>query len=259
MFRSDAPRHRQPIQVGRVLFEVNTMNEAIMRVIKLALDSSPISVRLANAYCVALASADSNYGALLIDTGINFPDGAPVVWFMRWRARRDRLDGAFDRVRGPSLFSDTIDLARGYGVRHFFLGSTPGTVNELTNVLCTEYPGVHISGAYSPPFGPLSDEFYADCASRINGTNAQIVWVALGTPKQDFAAVELSRRTSRPCIAVGAAFDFAAGTTREAPKWVQNSGIEWLYRLVTEPRRLWRRYLIGNLRFLYSALRESST
>lgn len=243
------------IRVGKVAFHVSTPPEAVDRVIHAAQHAEAISVRLSNAYCVALASKDPSYEELLNSPGLTFPDGTPVVWFMKKRAEPEQHPSC---VRGPSLFRNTIDVGRRHSLRHFFLGTTDETLAALTARLTHEFPGLIVSGAYSPPFAPLNDKFYADCIARIAETDAQIIWVALGTPKQDYVAETISKMLGKPCIAVGAAFDFAAGTASEAPRWIQNTGMEWIYRLATEPKRLWKRYLFGNSRFLRSALTESN-
>lgn len=244
-----APR----VFVGKVPFAVaSSMNDAVDRILKAADRSEPISVRLSNAYCVALASRDENYATLLNNNGINFPDGTPVVWFMKAAAKARKPS----RVRGPSLFVATLAKTRTGEYGHFFLGTTNDTLNLLTEKVQASHPDLKISGMHSPPFAPLDDDYFGACAEKIRQTDADLIWVALGTPKQDFVADELAKRLNRPCVAVGAAFDFVAGTVQEAPLWIQNSGFEWLYRLCSEPRRLWKRYLIGNLQFLRTALLE---
>ncbi|MHD0300477.1 WecB/TagA/CpsF family glycosyltransferase [Rhodococcus qingshengii] len=240
------------IRVGKVHFDVITLPDAVDRVIRAATESEALPIRLSNAYCVALASQDAEYQTLLASPGLNFPDGTPVVWFMKKQAK------AAGRVRGPSLFMETLDAGRKNDIGHFFLGTTPETLTKLEAAVSEKFPGVRISGRFAPPFGPINEDFYREGTARIAATDTQLIWVALGTPKQDFVAAELARRVGRPCAAVGAAFDFAAGSAREAPQWMQNSGTEWLYRLATEPRRLWRRYLFGNIQFLRSALTESA-
>lgn len=239
------------IWVGKVPFEVTTLDGAVTRVICAASQAEPISIRLSNAYCVALASKDTSYQKLLSGPGLNFPDGTPVAWFMK------RRNATAERVRGPSLFMETLDSGRSQDIGHFFLGTTPETLAGLESEVSERFPGVRISGRFAPPFAPIDDRFYDECITRISATDAQLIWVALGTPKQDFVAEELARRVGKPAAAVGAAFDFAARTAREAPLWMQKTGTEWIYRLATEPRRLWRRYLFGNIQFLRSALTES--
>lgn len=243
----------QTVRVGKIPFLAVTMQQAIDIVVEAGRQAQPVSICLSNAYCVALASQDREYSNLMNTTGLNFPDGAPVVWSMNARRRSSKAS----RVRGPSLFKDTLDATRRTEIQHFFLGTTEDTLAKLTSSVAARFPGVQIAGSFSPPFAPIDESMIQECAQAIDCTDANIVWVALGTPKQDFLAHELSIRTGRPCIAVGAAFDFVAGTVKEAPTYIQNSGFEWAYRLAMEPRRLWRRYLIGNLRFIFSALFQS--
>ena len=210
-----------------------------------------VNVRLANAYNVALADTDDAYAALLVNHGINFPDGTPVVWFMNRRGRAVRAE----RVRGPSLFAETLARSAASGTRHFLLGSTNETIASLTTALKSAHPDLCIAGVFSPPFAPVDESFLAVCEEEVRKAAPDIVWVGLGTPKQDYVGTQLAARVGLPTVNVGAAFDFAAGTVREAPTWVQRSGFEWLYRFASEPRRLWRRYLFGNSRFLAAAIR----
>lgn len=234
------------VKVGEIPFASSTLEEATQEVLGLAKRRQAVSVRLANAYCVALASKDEAYGRLLNRDGVNYPDGLPVVWCMRGLLGSEQAG----RVRGPSLFLQVLDKGRAQNVRHFFLGSTESTLKLLTANIEERFEGLDIAGSYAPPFGPVDSEFLADACARVLLTDADIVWVALGTPKQDFAASALAAALGRPCVAVGAAFDFAAGTVNEAPKWMRDSGFEWLYRFGSEPSRLWKRYTIGNLSFL---------
>jgi N-acetylglucosaminyldiphosphoundecaprenol N-acetyl-beta-D-mannosaminyltransferase len=120
------------------------------------------------------------------------------------------------------------------------------------------YPGIEIVGTYSPPFRALSDEEFADQDRMITESGAEIVWVGLGTPKQDVECKRMAASIPVTAVAVGAAFDFTAGTLETAPAWMRKAGIEWLHRLSSEPKRLWKRYLFGNTRFLYSAIRHGN-
>ncbi|TXK15411.1 WecB/TagA/CpsF family glycosyltransferase [Microbacterium saccharophilum] len=210
--------------------------------------AAPVNVRLANAYNVALADRDPSYRQLLVEEGVNFPDGTPVVWFMN-----SQLPRTARRVRGPSLFVDVMRAGVERGTRHFLLGGTPETLAQLKEALAATHPGINVVGSYSPPFAPVTAEYIAVCADHIRQTKPDLVWVGLGTPKQDVVGTALAREAMVTTVNVGAAFDFAAGTVRQAPVWVQRSGFEWLYRLASEPRRLWRRYVFGNLRFLRAA------
>lgn len=243
----------EKVQVGKVPFVRSTLSQAVSFVLLAAQTRRPLPIRLSNAYCVALASKDAAYQELLSGDGVNFADGTPVVWAMR---RKVDDPSSIGRVRGPSLFRETLSAGRATAIQHFLLGSTPETLDALEPAIQSQIPGVIISGKYSPPFAKIDQDFIAECTDQVLKTKAQLVWVALGTPKQDHVAAQLSKSTGLPTVAVGAAFDFVAGTTREAPKWIQESGIEWAYRFAAEPTRLWRRYTIGNFRFLASVIKE---
>jgi N-acetylglucosaminyldiphosphoundecaprenol N-acetyl-beta-D-mannosaminyltransferase len=246
--------HGFPVrEVAGIPFVVGSLEEATQwLVFEAAVKRFAVNVRLANAYNVALADSDPRYGDLLMNQGLNFPDGTPVVWYMNRRLGAGRRAG---RVRGPSLFSATMALSAGTDIRHFFLGATDATLEALEGALRDSFPDLKVAGSYAPPFAPVDDSFITECERAIRGAKPDIVWVGLGTPKQDLVGSALAKRIGIPTVNVGAAFDFAAGTAREAPVWIQNSGFEWLFRLVSEPKRLWRRYVFGNARFLYAATR----
>lgn len=241
------------VDVLDVPFEVADLESATSEVIRIARHRVAVPIRLANVYCLALATKDRGYKDLLTGHGLNYPDGAPVVWSMRAKSR----PSLGRRVRGPSLFVNTLDRGRGSGLQHFFLGTTVDTLADLVSRSGDYYPGLQIAGTYAPPFGPLDDDFFDGCVSSIDAANPDLIWVALGTPKQDFAAAVITARTGIPTVAVGAAFDFVAGHQKEAPQFLQKMGMEWSYRLLKEPRRLWKRYLIGNTIFVYSLLKEA--
>lgn len=211
-------------------------------------------IHLCNAYTVALADKDQNFARTLSNESINLPDGKPVSWVSR--IRRD--DVPLKQVRGPQLFLDVFDTGRSYGVRHFLLGSTDEVLDKLTIQITARYPGAEIVGALSPPFRSPSVEEIAAQDETIRASGAQIVWVGLGTPKQDFEARRIAESLPVVAIAVGAAFDFAAGTVREAPHVFRKLGLEWTYRFAMEPRRLWRRYVFGNGRFIAAAIRHGN-
>ncbi|MDH3052484.1 WecB/TagA/CpsF family glycosyltransferase [Gordonia alkanivorans] len=180
--------------------------------------------------------------------GINYPDGSPVVLFMRLFAPSGSRRP--ERVRGPSLFREVIAQSEGTSIRHFFAGATQETLALMAAKIEEEYPRARIEGVHSPPFAPVTEEYIDAIADVIGANRCDLVWVGLGTPKQDIVAAGLARRLGVPCVGVGAAFDFVAGTIPEAPEIYQRLGMEWVYRLISEPRRLWRRYTIGNLQFL---------
>lgn len=205
-------------------------------------------VHLCNAYTIALADKDPKFHALLRRSTFNFPDGKSLVWANQLVHRDTFVPDA--RVYGPDLFLDVVALGRSAGLRHFLLGSTPAVLDALATELDRRFPGTQIVGASSPPFRNLTRREHAEQAQLLASSTAQIVWVGLGTPRQDWEAARLAAAVPAVFCAVGAAFDFVAGAKRQAPPWMQQRGLEWGYRLATEPRRLWRRYLFGNARFL---------
>lgn len=237
--------------IGGLEFRAAGPNAAARFVVELAHSRREVHVHLANAYTIALADRDDAYRQL-INQGVAFADGKPIAWFSRLTRQSPRIQ----QVRGPQFFLDVLDIGRSSGMRHFLLGSTDGLLDLLRARLAGRFEGVEIAGWYSPPFRRLTAEEIAYQDALIRRSGADIVWVGLGTPKQDIEAARVALSTGRPAVAIGAAFDFAAGTLRLAPNWMQHAGLEWLFRLSSEPRRLWRRYLFGNLRFIWAVVRR---
>ncbi len=213
-----------------------------------------VDVHLCNAYTLALADRDPDLHALLRRAMLNLPDGTPVVWANR--LMHPDADVPKQRVRGPGLFLDVFDFGQEVGLRHYLLGSTLDVLEALTGNLLARFPRAQIVGVESPPFRELDEIERAQQRARIELSGAEVVWVGLGTPKQDFEVARMARETKRVFVAVGAAFDFAAGTKAEAAPWMQNNGLEWVHRLSQEPGRLWKRYLFGNARFVRATLKR---
>jgi N-acetylglucosaminyldiphosphoundecaprenol N-acetyl-beta-D-mannosaminyltransferase len=178
----------------------------------------------------------------------------PLVWVGRATGHD------VERVCGPDLMPALIDRARATGARHFFYGGAPGVAERLAEKLGERYPGMIMAGTYSPPFRALTPEEDAAEVALINAAQPDFVWVGLGAPKQDlWVARQRPHLTAAALLAVGAAFDFHSGGLRRAPAWMQQRGLEWLYRLYAEPRRLARRYLVTNTRFVVLLIREASS
>ncbi len=166
------------------------------------------------------------------------PDGMSMVWLLRLAGHR----GA-GRVYGPDLMRELCGLSVARGWSHFLLGGEEAVNERLRRRLEESFPGVAIAGRYSPPFGPLGAEEGEAIVRRIETSGAQLVWVGLGSPKQDLWMASHGRRLRRAVsIGVGAAFDFLSGRRRQAPRWIRRCGLEWLFRFAMEPRRLWPRY-----------------
>lgn len=179
-------------------------------------------------------------------SGMTTPDGMPLVWC-------GRNAGAHwvERVYGPDLLLRVCEASVAGGWKHFFYGAGPGVAEELSRRMQARYPGMEVVGTLSPPFRDLTEPEAAEIAQIINDSDADVVWVGLSTPKQErWMSHFRSVLDPQVLIGIGAAFDIHAGMVRQAPRWMQRSGLEWSFRLMTEPRRLWRRYLRANPEFV---------
>jgi len=174
-------------------------------------------------------------------------DGMPSVWIGKSRGHKN-----VGRVYGPDLLLSLCSLSNTKEYKHYFYGSTDDVLKKLISNLKDKFPGLKIAGTYSPPYRDLASEEDQKIVQKINEASPDIIWVGLGSPKQDLWIYEhRNKLDASVLIAVGAAFDFIAQTKPQAPLWMQRSGFEWLFRLISEPQRLWRRYLFGNTRFIY--------
>jgi len=218
------------------------------------------SSNVANYVCVRdvhgimLAQKDSELLSIHERAGLVTPDGMPLVWLGRLRGSNVR------RVCGVDLVDALCERSAKEGLRHFFYGGKPGVAERMASALQIRYPRLAVAGSFSPPFGKLSKEADDKIVEKIASVRPQIVWVGLSTPKQEFWMRDhVGRIPGATLIGVGAAFDFHAGVVRRAPQWMQSNGLEWLHRLITEPRRLWQRYLIIAPKFILFALYEQMT
>lgn len=187
--------------------------------------------------------------------GLVTPDGMPMVWLSRLNGHKH-----VDRVYGPDLLLEACESTRGRAYRHFFYGGSAETLDLLAGRLTEQFPGLRIVGKYSPPFRALTPEEDHEIVRMIDAAEPDIVWVGLGCPKQErWMADHIDRLHVPVLIGVGAAFDFHAGTKKQAPRWMQRHGMEMLFRVLSEPRRLWRRFLRNHPRFVVLALLQFLT
>lgn len=241
-------------RIGGVRVSPLTFQQAI----RLFLDAPDGRDRLRAHFCTAHtvveANADPRLMRALDDGEIVTSDGMPLVWLLRLMGYRA------ERVYGPDVLLAMADRAREPGRSHYFYGGGAGIAERLVERLSAQYPGLRVAGFETPPFRPLTEEERVEMVARINASGADYVWVGLGTPKQDFWLAE-NRAELQPAVlfAVGAAFDFLSGAKPRAPRLMQRTGTEWLFRLVTEPGRLWRRYLVGNARFARLVIRDAAS
>lgn len=244
--------HGHTKSVGAIELLACGAGDAAENLAELAANGSRGAVHLVNAYTIALAYKTPSYHRLFEWPAINFPDGKPLTWISALSGHAPRLR----QVRGPQLFLDVFEIGQRRGLKHYLLGSTPEVLASLKSRLNAQFPDALIVGNESPPFRELTPAEQQAQDARIEASGADIVWVGLGTPKQDAEVDRIARSVPVLAVAVGAAFDFAAGTQPEAPTWMRSAGLEWLFRFSMEPRRLWKRYLFGNVIFLRAAMRR---
>lgn len=185
-------------------------------------------------------------------SGLTTPDGMPLVWLLKHQGFRD-----VDRVYGPDLMLAACKEFTHNGFRHYLLGGSPEVNEKLCLNLQEWFPGIKIAGRQSPPFRTLTNIEEKQMITDINAAHADILWVAFGAPRQDIWMAEHIGELNVPVlIGVGAAFDFLSGNKKQAPRWIQRSGFEWLYRLLSEPGRLWKRYLLNYPKFIFLVLMQ---
>jgi N-acetylglucosaminyldiphosphoundecaprenol N-acetyl-beta-D-mannosaminyltransferase len=203
-------------------------------------------VCVSNVHSVMEARRDASLRAVFNGAGLAVPDGMPLVWVGRLRGCRD-----VRRVYGPDLTLQLCERAARGAYACYFYGGGPGVAERLAETLSRRFPGLRVVGAEAPPFRPLTPEEDEEAVRRINAASPDVVFVGLGCPKQERWMAEHRERLQAPVLlGVGAAFDFHTGRVPQAPRWMMGAGLEWLFRLLQEPRRLWRRYLVYNPLFV---------
>lgn len=207
---------------------------------------------VSNVHTTMTSFRDPAYNAVQNGGAMALPDGKPLVIVCRMR----HFYGA-GRVPGPDLMPRIFEISREKGYRHYFYGGSEETLEKLLSEITERYPWLKIAGMYSPPYRQLTKEEDEEVIERINESRPDFIWVALGAPKQEIWMREHQFKVSGVMLGVGAAFDFCAGTVRRAPKWMQESCLEWLYRLIQDPKRLFFRYLTTNASFLFHVLLEN--
>jgi N-acetylglucosaminyldiphosphoundecaprenol N-acetyl-beta-D-mannosaminyltransferase len=228
-----------PIILGIPLFDADIKNFISQLIIAMREPNSNKCLSATGAHGLVYAQRHLEFADILRSFYMNLPDGMSTVWIGRLKgAKRMR------RCYGPEFFKEVIIESKDKNIRHFFCGGKAGVAEDLKNVCENKFNNYNIVGTFSPPFRAMTDEELADLANRINEVKTDIVWIGLSTPKQEILASRLSKYTNVHFLcAVGAAFDFHTGRIKQAPQWIQLIGMEWFFRLLVEPKRLWRRYL----------------
>jgi N-acetylglucosaminyldiphosphoundecaprenol N-acetyl-beta-D-mannosaminyltransferase len=214
----------------------------------------PRLVTFTNVHMLTEAYWNPAFRAVLHEMDLNCPDGMPLVWIGKF------LRSAVERVAGPDFMPAFCKATADRGYRHFFYGGDLGVADRVVTELRALAPGIQIAGSYCPPFGAVSEEEREQVIRTINASGADVVWVCLGCPRQEMWMLEHRGRLDvRVMLSVGQAFNILAGTRPRAPKLLRQVGLEWLYRMVTEPNRLAGRYFTSNFTFLYLLGRRAVT
>jgi N-acetylglucosaminyldiphosphoundecaprenol N-acetyl-beta-D-mannosaminyltransferase len=242
---------RQTANIIGAPIDVITFQQAIAKISAWSIKNESRYVCITNVHSVVTASQEPDFEQALNAADLCTPDGAPVAWLMRKLGNRKQ-----ERVNGPDLMWQYCAHAEKTGEAFFLFGGEQNTLDILQTKLIKQFPLVKIAGAYSPPFRALTDAEDAAIVDQINSSGAGVVWVSLGCPKQEKWMAAHRGRINAVMIGVGAAFDYHAGTIVRAPLWMQQNGLEWFYRLCSEPRRLWRRYLVTNSIFIIKAFKQ---
>lgn len=236
-----------PIFSGNISEVVNLLFNTINKKVK-----TNQLITATNAHGLVVSKKDARLKTILSESFLNLPDGMPTVWL-------GKLKGSIgmERCYGPDFFAEAIKKTSGYKINHFLCGGKDGTAEKLQEFCCNELNNSNIVGTYSPPFTEMNNEEINLLAKKINDANTDILWMGLSCPKQEFLAHRLKEALNvHFIITVGAAFDFHTGNVKQAPKWIQNAGLEWLFRLWMEPRRLWKRYFTVVPLFIYYNILE---
>lgn len=241
------------VNILGVRVSVLTVPDAVATVERWIADGERRYVCVTGVHGVMESRRDPALRAIHNAAGLVTADGMPLVWLSRRRGYP-----AAERVYGPDLMLALCERAAARGYSNFLMGGAPGTPERLAERLCARFPGLRIAGTFSPPFRPMTPEEDAALVARINAARPDIVWVGLSTPKQErWMAEHRAALGASALIGVGAAFDFLSSRKRQAPVWMRRRGLEWLFRLATEPRRLARRYFVNNTMFLAALLLEA--
>jgi N-acetylglucosaminyldiphosphoundecaprenol N-acetyl-beta-D-mannosaminyltransferase len=226
-----------------------SLGEAVAHVASLARERRPSDIHFITAHAVSIAAENSHYKEVMDQAEILLPAS-------RWLEILTALSSApLTQVRGPDFFRALLESQDSPSLTHFFVAPSSTVLSELLIAIRREFPSARVAGGMVAPHGPLTQAEIDDLARRAAQADNAIVWLGIGTPAQNFLARQLVCSGAGVVVGVGAAFEFVAGLKKEAPRWLSVIGLEWLFRLFTEPRRLWRRYTFGNAKFLIEFVR----
>lgn len=241
------------VKVLDINFYDKDIRTAVAEVVdKVTANNTAVCISATGAHGVIEAYKDKAFKEVLNSFYINLPDGVPCVWVGQLKGAKQMR-----RCYGPDFFQETMLSTAGLPVNHFFCGGKPGVAEELRETSLRKFGNHRVTGTFSPPFRSMSDEEMDALGQQIRSSGAHITWIGISTPKQELFAQRLSKRLDTGVIiTVGAAFDFHTGKVKQAPKWMQKRGLEWFFRLLSEPRRLYKRYFEIVPMFIFLNIKE---
>lgn len=242
-------RKTQSILGARI--DAISWDEAIAHIVASGAAHESAYICICNVHSVVTAARDPDFMKIINNADMATPDGAPIAWALRALGFP-----AQERINGPDLMWKYLEAAQRLHQTVFFYGSTDATLEKLRKCIAQQFPQLQVGGMHAPPFRPLAFEEDAAETATINRSGANVVFVGLGCPKQEQWMAAHQGKINAVMIGVGAAFDYHSGVVKRAPPWLQRHGLEWLYRLASEPRRLWKRYVITNTLFIIGFSRQ---
>lgn len=237
--------------VLKMRVDATSYSSAVLNILNWSQESVSRYICVANVHMVMEANDNADLKNIVNQADLVTPDGMPLVWMMRLKGQRGQ-----ERVYGPTLMLHVLESAEENHIAVGFYGSAPEVLDALIKRMQTRFPNLNVVYSFSPPYQEMGQEEDAEIVRRINASSARILFVGLGCPKQEKWMAGHRGKVQAVMIGVGAAFDFHAGVKPQAPSWMQKIGLEWLFRLASEPRRLWRRYLYHNPRFIFLAVAD---
>lgn len=226
-------------------------SNAIGSVMLWSQNDKPCYICAANVHMLMEAHDSPDFARIVNEADLVTPDGMPLVWMMRLKGQRNQ-----QRVYGPTLMLNVLAMAARENIPVGFYGGAPHVLDTLVERMKERFNGLNVVYSYSPPFRELSPQEKEEVVGNIDRSGVRILFVGLGCPKQEIWMAEHRGKVHAVMLGVGAAFDFHSGVKSQAPSWMQSLGLEWLFRLLTEPRRLWKRYLYHNSRFIFLAIAD---
>lgn len=230
---------------------LGTYQDFIQKIIYLSIQKQSSYVCVANVHMCIETCRDKEFAKIVNNADLVTPDGKPLVFGLKWLYGIEQ-----DKVSGPDLMPSLLVEAEKQNLKVFFYGATQTVLDQLIIFCSKKYPNLTITGAISPPFRVLTELEELENINTINGSNANLVFVALGCPKQEVWMNKMKGKINAVMLGVGGAFPMLVGVEKRAPKWMQENGLEWFYRLAQDPKRLFKRYLVTNSWFIYLLIKE---